>query len=175
MRFGAVLTDADAVVQELLAPHHDEFAAALEELEGHAEYVVNGRYVEETVLREILADNPDAARLRDEIRETGAEDATRDARIRLGELISRAISAQRDDDTRTLIDAVDPYCVEISVREPAHEDDAAHVALLVETDRQKELEQALGELAGEWDGRVILQLIGPMAPYDFVTASAPEG
>lgn len=67
IRFGAVMTDTEAVVKELLAPHHDEFAAALEELEGHAEYIVNGRYVEKTVLREILANNREAARLRDEI------------------------------------------------------------------------------------------------------------
>jgi Gas vesicle synthesis protein GvpL/GvpF len=174
IRFGTVLTDADAVVQQLLAPHHDEFAAALEELEGHAEYVVNGKYVEETVLRGILADSPHAARLRDEIREAGDEDATRDPRIPLGELIRQAISAQRDDDTRTLIDAVDPYCAEISVREPTHEDDAAHIALLVDTDRQKDLEQALGELAEEWDGRLTLRLLGPMAPYDFVAASVPD-
>jgi len=29
IRFGAVMADAEAVVNELLAPHHDEFAAAL--------------------------------------------------------------------------------------------------------------------------------------------------
>ena len=132
------MTDTEAVVKELLAPHHDEFAAALEELEGHAEYIVNGRYVEKTVLREILANNREAARLRDEIRQRGDEHATRDARIRLGEMINHAISASREADTQKLIDVVDPYCVEVSVREPAHEDDAAHVALLVETDKQKD-------------------------------------
>lgn len=174
IRFGAVITDTDAVVSELLAPHHDEFAAALEELEGYAEYVVNGRYVEAAVLREILADSPEAARLRDEIRSVGDQDATRDARIRLGEMISEAIAARRESDTGTLLDAVDSYCAEISMRDPAHEDDAVHVALLAETSKQKELEQALSELASAWEERVTLRLLGPMAPYDFVVAAAPE-
>jgi hypothetical protein len=174
IRFGAVMTDTEAVVRELLDPHHDEFAAALEELEGHAEYVINSRYVEQTVLKEILDSTPEAARLRDEIRQTGDEDATRDARIRLGEMISQAIAASREADTRKLLDVVGPYCVEVNVREPAHEDDAANVALLVETDRQEKLEQALQKLAGDWDGRATFRLLGPMAPYDFVVASAVE-
>ena len=45
LRFGAVMTDEDAVAEELLAAHAEEFAAALEELEGRAQYVVKGRYV----------------------------------------------------------------------------------------------------------------------------------
>ncbi len=34
LRFGAVMTDDTAVEEELLAAHADEFAAALQELEG---------------------------------------------------------------------------------------------------------------------------------------------
>jgi hypothetical protein len=174
IRFGAVLDSSRAVVDELLAPHHDEFAAALEKLEGHAEYVVKGRYVEKTVLQEILAENAEAARLRDEIRGAQDENATRDARIRLGELITQAISAKREQDTRTLADAVGQLSTASTVREPTHEEDAVHVALLVETGKQEELEEAVGSLARDWDGRVDLRLLGPMAPYDFVTPPAPE-
>jgi hypothetical protein len=35
LRCGVVLTSEDAVAEELLAAHHDEFADALEQLEGH--------------------------------------------------------------------------------------------------------------------------------------------
>lgn len=43
VRFGSVLKDDSAVVDELLAPHHDEFADALSELDGQAEYVIEAR------------------------------------------------------------------------------------------------------------------------------------
>src|ERR1700744_1672337 len=46
LRFGAVLTSEDAVVEELLEANHDEFVMALEELEDRAEFIVRGRYVE---------------------------------------------------------------------------------------------------------------------------------
>jgi hypothetical protein len=68
LRFGAVMTTEEAVAGELLAAHHDEFTAALEELEGRAEFLVKGRYAEEAMLAEVLAEVPEAARLREEIR-----------------------------------------------------------------------------------------------------------
>lgn len=167
LRFGAVLSSPEALVEELLAPHHDEFLAALKEMEGRAEYVVKGRYVEPTMLREVLEQIPEAARLREEIRDLG-EDAARDARIRLGQLVESWISAKREADTRALLDAVEPVSVLSSVREPSHEEDAVHLALLLDKDRQGELEQVVEEFAGRWADRVELRLLGPLAAYDFV-------
>jgi hypothetical protein len=42
------------------------------------------------------------------------------------------------------------------------------VALLVDTDRQPEIEEVLDEFETRWAGRVELRLLGPLAPYDFV-------
>src|SRR5437764_7506027 len=85
VRFGSVLTGEDAVADELLAPHHDEFVAALDELDGKAEYVVRSRFVEQAVLSEILAENEAAGRLRERIHGL-PEEVTRNERIQLGEL-----------------------------------------------------------------------------------------
>jgi hypothetical protein len=175
LRFGAVLTSKEAVVEELLAPHCDEFTSALRELEGGAQYVVKGRYVEEAVLPEILSENPEAAELADEIRQAPDEDATRDVRIRLGEIISDAIAAKREADTRELGRILEPHCIATSVREPTHEQDAVHVALLVEKSKQDDLEQAVADLTHDWEQRVTVRLLGPMAPYDFTGAPPAEG
>jgi hypothetical protein len=47
LRFGTVLASEDAVTDELLATQHDEFAGALEKLDGRAEFVVRGRYADQ--------------------------------------------------------------------------------------------------------------------------------
>jgi Gas vesicle synthesis protein GvpL/GvpF len=52
LRFGMVTPDAETIVAELLDPYHDEFARALGELEGRAEYVVEIRYAGDAPLRE---------------------------------------------------------------------------------------------------------------------------
>jgi hypothetical protein len=131
---GTILPSEDAVAKELLDAHHDEFAAALEQLEGRAEFLVKGRYVEGAAL-----------------------DGT-----------------SRDDDTRTLGQAMREVCVDSVVRESASELDAVDVALLVAVDEQSEVEQVIEDLAHEWAGRIDVRLLGPMAAYDFVGTADPE-
>jgi hypothetical protein len=175
-RFGAVLGTEQAVEEELLTPYHDEFAAQLAEFEGRAQFVAKGRYRETAILREVLAEDATAAEFRDELAGRPPDDpAVRNLQIRLGEIINAAIEEKRIADTRRVGDVVAPYCVASKVREPSHELDAAHVALLVDSDHQADLENALGELAGKWAGRVELRLLGPMAAYDFVSARTPGG
>lgn len=173
LRFGAVMTDTAAVEEELLAAHEEEFHAALVELEGRAQFVIKGRYVQDAILRELLDENAEAARLRDEIRGK-PEDATRNERIALGEMINQAIEAKRAEDTGKVVSEVEELDAMVNQRQPTHEEDAVHVAVLVESARQDELEEALRRLMAEWDGRVELQLLGPMAAYDFIAKQAPE-
>jgi hypothetical protein len=172
LRFGAVLASDDAVTDELLGPHYDEFAAALRQLEGHSEYIVKGRYHEQAMLGEILAKNPAAARLGEQV--IGADpDATRNERIQLGEIVSATIEASRQADTRAVGDAVAGHVSASVVRPPSHDLDAVHAAFLVKTTEAEALQQSLDQLATEWRDRVELRLIGPLAAYDFVAATAP--
>lgn len=174
LRFGAVLASDDAVIEDLLRPYDDEFTAALGELEDRVQYVVKGRYAERALLEEVLAENPQAQRLRRQIQGQDP-DATRDLRMTLGEIINEAVERKREGDTRALGDALAGHCVASVVREPTHERDAAHVALLVDESQEQEMQQALEALARKWAGRVELRLLGPMAPYDFVATTQPGG
>ena len=166
-RFGAVLTNEEAVAAELLDAHHDEFAAALGQLEGRVQYIVRGRYAEQAILEEILSEDSRAARLRDRIR--GADpDATRELRIELGEIINNTIAKKRQADTQLLLSAMKNHCVASGVRAETSELDAAYVAFLIEADQTDELDRVVQDLADRWQGRVELNVRGPMAPYDFV-------
>ncbi|MBO0819648.1 MAG: GvpL/GvpF family gas vesicle protein [Nocardiopsaceae bacterium] len=173
LRFGAVVTDDEAVSRELLDEHHDEFAGALKQLEGRAEYVVKGRYAEGAIMREVLQASQEAAELREQIKGTD-ENATRYQRIRLGEIVSEAVSGHRERDTRAVGDALDGHVEASLVREPTHELDAVHTAFLAETGKEPELERALDKLARDWEGRIELRLLGPLAAYDFVGAAQPD-
>jgi hypothetical protein len=174
IRFGAVLASAEDVAQELLIANHDEFRAALNELDGRVEYLLKARYVERAILEEILAENPAAARLRDEIR-GAAEEASRDARIRLGEFVNEGLTAKRAADTGSAIETLGPYAVASNEREPTHHQDAAHVAFLVETEKAGRFEEAAADLARTWRDRVDVRLLGPLAPYDFVVTARGGG
>jgi hypothetical protein len=175
LRFGAVLASDDAVAGELLEAHYEEFTDVLSELEGRIEYLVKGRYVERTILQEILSENPAAAELGEQLRGQDP-DATRDARIRLGELINNAVAAKREQDTRLLVSRVADLVEASFVREPTHELDAVYVAFLVEETNVDELGQVAEEMAEDWAGRVELTVRGPMAPWDFIgSRQEPQG
>jgi hypothetical protein len=127
--FGTILSSEEAVAEELLGTHRDEFHRALEELEGRAEFLVEGHYVDQ------------------------------------------AATANREEDTRALQEAMEGHCVASVVREPSHELEAVNVAFLVETDEESDVEQVITDLARDWAGRIEVQLLGPMAAYDFVEAT----
>jgi hypothetical protein len=172
LRFGAVLNSEDAVAEELLEAHRDEFTKALRELEGRAQYVVRGRYLEPALLKEILTENREAAQLAEQIRGVDP-DAARNEQIRLGEIITGAIEAKRQEDTSALVEAAQGTYVAGSLREPTHELDAVYVSFLVEDDQVDELVQAVDDVAREQEGRVEFGIRGPMAPWDF-TDGRPE-
>lgn len=173
LRFGAVVTTADAVVEEMLVPYHDWFMDVLADLSGVQEFAVVGVYVEDAVIREVLAEEPEVMRLRERVREL-PEDAAYYDRIRLGELIVKALDEKRQVDTQALLDTLEPYAAAVALRSPAGEDTAADAAFLVADRRLPDFEQAVEALGERWAGRVRLRMVGPLAPYDFVPPPPEE-
>ena len=167
MRFGSVLTDAEAAQAELLEPHHDEFVASLAALEGHAQLILRARYVQDVVLGEVVAENPAIEELRARTRAL-SEDASYYDRIRLGELVAQAVDAKRETDRELVLEALRGHVVDWSVREASGIDTLVEVSLLVADSQQAALEEAATEVARSMADRATFELVGPMAPYDFV-------
>jgi hypothetical protein len=169
VRFGSVLQDQDAVRTDLLEPGHDRYHAMLDDLAGQTQFVVRARYDEEQILTEVVAENPEIAQLRAATRDS-PDDASYGDRVRLGELVARALEAKSADDGQTLLTELERHAAAVNIRESAGLDRLLDVALLVEDSRREEFEEAVEELAMAFAGRAHLKLIGPTAPYDFVTA-----
>jgi hypothetical protein len=167
VRFGAVVPNDEAVIAELLEPSYNEFSAALAELEGFQEYIVKGRYVQEAILREIMAEDPEAAALADETFDPDPA-ATHDGRVQLRGLISERLADKRALDTRQLGDALGTRASTSAVRPPADELEAVHTAFLVRATEVDQMVSAAQELAAGWEGRIELRIVGPVAAYDFV-------
>jgi len=173
LRFSAVVTTADAVVQEMLVPYYDWFTGILADLDGRAEFSVSGTYVQDTVLREVLAEEPEVMRLRESLRGL-PEDTGYYERVRLGELIVQALDAKREVDTEDLVHTLSRHAVAVAPRPPVDEDTAADAAFLVGDDDRAGFRRAVDELGYRWAGRIRLHVLGPLAPYDFVP-SPPGG
>ncbi|GIJ28119.1 gas vesicle protein [Micromonospora qiuiae] len=168
VRFGTALDGPDGVT-DLLATHQDRFAAALDELEGRVQYALHGRYREGEFVAAVLADNPAAADLAEQVRGQ-PEEVTREQRIRLGELISQAVELSREAETTRLLEALGPLAVASAPRAPSNEMDAGYAVFLVDTERAEEFIAAAEEYAEQRRDLIRARLLGPLAPYDFADA-----
>jgi len=165
VQFGSVIEDEEHVRDVFLRDQHPELRETLEELRGRVQLNLRARYVEDAVLAEVVRDDPEVAELRRVTRDQ-PEEASSGDRVRLGQLVSRAVERKRDDDARWLLDQVLPFAVAYSLRDSASTD-VLDVALLVDADRRPQLEEMLESLAEGTHERIRLQLVGPVVPLDF--------
>lgn len=169
MRFPAVVTE-EGVVSELLAPHEELFAEALQNLEGRQQFTLKGAYEEDAVLREVLEEDEEIRALGERVQEL-PEDAAYYDRVRLGELIVGALGQRREVDAARIVERIEPVVVDLVPHQPTRPEDVVDVAFLVDRNKVGEFEDTVEDVGRELAGRVHLRLLGPLAPYDFV----PEG
>ncbi len=172
-RFGTVLEDARSVADDVLTSGYEAFATALERLKGHAQFTLKAEYDQEAVLREVLEERPDIGELRQKVH-TLPDDAAYYQRVELGQLVADAIAVKRDADSAEIHRRLAPSAVATAASEPSSEDGLVNASFLVENTRRADFERAAEDLARHWHGRVRLQLLGPIAPYDFVADAMGE-
>lgn len=166
-RFGSVMQDEEQVLEELLRPNREYFSGLLKDLQARAQFTLRARYDESTALSEVVAQDPEVARLREETRDR-PEEETYGARVRLGELVARAMEAKRDADGRRVLESMVGHAVSYDVQEAGGIDDLIEVAFLVDDDRRPAFEAAAEGVAESLAGRAKVRLLGPLAPYNFV-------
>jgi hypothetical protein len=167
VQFGSVLWDADAVVEDLLLPQQDMFNALLDRLDGKQQYTLRATFIEEAVLADLVATDPEVRALREQTRDQ-PELAFYPERVRLGELVAQALEDRSLAEAEELWAAIEPFAAEHRVRTPPSAQHVLDVALLVEEGRTQDLVERLEDLAEAVHDRIRMRLVGPLAPYDFV-------
>src|SRR5699024_3258564 len=167
LQFGSVLADDDQAVADLLGAGPDWYAERLTEVEGLSQYVLRARYDLDEVLAQLVEADPEVARLRERTRDR-PEEERHDERVRLGELVARAMEARRGEDAAWLQARVEHLVTAVAPRDVGGMDGLAEFALALHADQVAEVESTAEELAEEAHPWARLSLVGPMAMYDFV-------
>lgn len=167
MRFGVVMNDEGEVTRNLLESHREDLVAQLEEFDGKAELKLRATYEEEPLLREVVQEDHDVARLRESLR--GApEDATYYGRIQLGELVSHAIERKRDHDARAIMEALSPLAFAAELTPPPHERIVLNASFLVDRSKLPDFDAAVERVGEQQAGRMRFKYTGPLPPHSFV-------
>ncbi len=171
MRFGVVMDDEAQVVARLLGAHHDSLLAQLDEFDGKAELKLRVTYEEEPLLREVVREDQDVARLRDSLR--GApQDATYYGQIQLGELVARAIERKRERDASWIAQALSPLALAVELIPPPHERIVLNASFLIDLAVLDEFDAAVESVGESEAGRMRFKYTGPLPPHSFVKIAA---
>ncbi|HKU55507.1 MAG TPA: GvpL/GvpF family gas vesicle protein [Gaiellaceae bacterium] len=177
LRFGTVYPDDETLRRDLLEARRDELEALLQRVENRVEARLKAFYVEESVLAEIVAEQPQIAGLRQRTQALPA-DATYYDRIRLGELVASALEAKRRRDGQGMLAHLAPMAVDHVVEEEPHEWALLTASFLLERSAVDDFHSAVSSVADDAEQRVQVRCVAPLPPYSFVsvqlTPSEPE-
>jgi hypothetical protein len=171
-RFGIVVPSDQKVGTDLLEAHHDALVQHLRNVDDRVQMTLKVYYHDEALLREIVDNEPEVARLREAVSE-GPEEATRDVRAQLGELVSNAVEQRRQRDSADILERLKPVSEAAVVEGLETEFMVLNVPFLVARDRQEEFEDAVEEVAQERQERMRFRLLGPMPAYNFIDVEEP--
>jgi predicted signal transduction protein with EAL and GGDEF domain len=173
LRFGIMVPGGDEQVgSDLLEARHDELAKVLKKFEDRVQMTLKVTYDENAVLREIIENEAEISQLREQSRQ-GPEDATRDARVRLGELISIALEQRRGRDKADIFERLKPVSVAAVDEAIETEFMVLNAPFLVERNRVEEFEEAVEQVAEERRERMQVALLGPMPAFNFLEVAEP--
>ncbi|MDN5654285.1 MAG: GvpL/GvpF family gas vesicle protein, partial [Kocuria sp.] len=156
-----------AVCTDVLEPRHDEYYEALRQLSGYSQYTLLVRYERDAVLHELLAHNPEAVRLREEIVGTSPE-VTRSQRAQLEEIVDTVMESSKPAEAGPILEQLGDVASRMSLRREREADDVVEIALLVRDDALTRLTSLVSSLATANADHLRFQLVGPQAPHDFV-------
>jgi hypothetical protein len=171
VRFGTVMAGDRAVVDDFLAPSHDEILAAIAALAGKVQLTVKGVYDEDALMTGIVEGSPAIARLREQVRHV-PEAAAYYKRIELGQRVAAEVERARERDAHEVFERLRPLALEARLEPPSTPDGAVNAAFLVEEDRVDAFSEAVSALGHELAGRIRLRYVGPLPPYSFTGDTA---
>jgi hypothetical protein len=167
LAFGTLIPGETDIAAQILAPREADYVEALEQLAGHCQMTVRVSYDRDSVLREIILGDPEAAELRGMIIGT-SEDETRNERIRLGEIVVTTMESWKTQEAPAILEQIEPLAAHMAERENKQAEDLAEVAVLLPREAVTEFDATIEGLAEANRDRLRFRLVGPQAPYDFV-------
>lgn len=173
MQFGVEMPDDETVRLEVIESRGDEIRPLLERFRGLIQLTVSVDLNEQEALKETLRRDPDLVALRDHAQRAAPQDR-HPAEVRLGEAIAGSLERMRVEVGDGVADRIAPTARAVSFGEVRGALQAAEVFLLVERDRQSELDAEVTTLREDLAPLASVRYVGPQPPYAFLDAASAE-
>jgi hypothetical protein len=172
--FGSLARNDQQVVELLLRGQRTDLHRYLEYVHDRIEMDVRVFWEQEQLFAEIVAENSAIAELRDQIA-LEHPDASYFLRLQLGEMTEAAIREKREAEAERLLEQLSPLAADLKVNSPQTEMMVLNAAFLVDRAEREALDRQVQALIDAEEGRLHVQYVGPLAPYNFVTLHVAAG
>ena len=170
VRFGTILESEEAVRSRLLEPNEDRLTELLQAMDGLIQLNVKGCYDEDSLLRQIVREEPALARLRERAARSGAVAE----QLALGQRVEQAIAQQRARDgaaVRRTLEGLAAAARDEQVRHP----DAFNIAFLVARENTDTFSEHVSNVRQELGDRIEIRYVGPVPPFSFAETELGSG
>jgi len=169
VRFGTVapVPSEEAIRERVLKRRFGELHGLLQHMEGRVELGLKAFWYEGVIFQEIVAENLSIQRLRDSLNGRRPEE-TYYERIRLGEMVEKAMDNKRVEDSERILDRLRPLVHRTRKNDIITDRMVLNSAFLLDAPAQPEFDAAVQSLDDEMGKRLIFKYVGPVPPYNFV-------
>lgn len=180
IRFGTVTRkDSDSPVEDirhkLLESRGKEFHSLHEEMDNKVELGLKALWRDEkTIYQEIVAEHGELRKLRDSVQGRSPE-ATHFDRMRLGEMVKKALDRKREREAKKLVARLRPIADRIQENRIIMDRMVLNAAFLVSKDRERECDEIVKTLDEELGERMVFKYTGPNPPFNFCEIAVTWG
>jgi hypothetical protein len=165
--FGTVAYNDEQVRNQLLARRFEELHDYLEYVRHRVELGLRVHWNQDVAFAEVVAEDEEIRILRDSVTH-GHPDATYYDRIELGKRAEEALADKRAQEADAIMDLLEPLAVEARVNKELTEMMVLNAAFLVDRENEAEFDERVRSIGEAEAGRLHLQYVGPVPPYNFV-------
>jgi len=175
VKFGTIAETKNGIPPEenirerVLKGRYEELQGLLETMNNKVELGVKALWTDmKVIFGEIVDKNKEIRRLRNWAA-TRPAGQTRDAKIKLGEMVQSALEKKKTRQEKLILDALKKISVDHRTNRLFGDKMILNAAFLVEADRkEKEFDDLINELSTEYQGRIKFKYVGPSPPCNFV-------
>lgn len=169
VRYCTIAENEDKIQQKLLKPRCQEFRDLLAQMGGKTEVGVRAFWTSsDGIFAEIAAENEEIGQLKNRIEAEKSAQKVYAGKIKIGEMIKRALEEKKQTEALALLAALKPLSVDLRQHQVYGDQNFFNAAFLVEKTKQTEFDEKMNELEKKVGQRTKLKYFGPVPAYNFV-------
>jgi len=169
VRFGTIASSADEI-RNLLDRRYREFKSALTDMDHKVELGVKGIWKNmDVIFNEIVEDNKEIKNLKRKIANDPNRNNTKTkTKMQVGKMVEQALQKRKEQDAEKIVDALRRTAFDHKINKAIGDEMFINAAFLVSKGREKEFDNIVDDLSGEYQDRMKFMYAGPLPVFNFV-------